>query len=934
MKSVKATVENMVIPTYEAAEYEEFPMFTVNRGHQGAKGNSYPQRIINRTRRDRKVDKTYAAVHLENDYIDVIILPELGGRIFAARDKTNGYDFFYRHNEIKPGLIGIFGLWISGGLEFNWPRHHRAATFFPSDFSVEHTEGGGVIVWMSDHDPLVKMKGMVGVALYPDRAILETKVKLFNRTPVPHGFHWWENAGIPVNDTFQVFFPPDVTYVNYHNKKAVGAYPVMDGYFCAQDNRGGTDIRFYRNAKWQISYFCGLSKYDFFGGYDHGKKAGLIHYSSHHTSVGKKMFAWGDCTIGRIWQDCLTDTGGDYVELMASSYGDNQPDFSWLEPWEVKEFSQIWYPFKEIGQPLAASDRAAIVCEKKGGDLELHVYTTEDLSGGVLEIGGNGIVPITQTVNLKAAIPQRIALAGRGDLLRDGLTVTIRGLLGDTLLAYTRETPEPYVPEPVDDPLPPDRLASADDCCAAGLHADLYYDAAFEPEVWWKKGLEFDPRHAGCLVNLGRFYLGRQNYDEAEGVLRRAVHSLTRYDMNPRDCEALYLLGLVLAVKGRDAEALELLYKALWNRNQIIPGSCEIAVIYGRLGEYQKAEGLLRDLVRQYGRNQRAVELLIVMLRKQGKTKEALEEVKLLLEGDRLDILALNELRLLGDVDPLEERFRYRRDETGLDLAADYASMGLYGDGLDLLNWIAGKENPTSLLLYAMGYLESLAGGGGAAEYYARAEKAPGGMRFASLDIEARALENAIALRPGDGRPRLELGNLLYGVRRQADAAIAQWRAAGDRDPASVHALRNLAIALINKNNRDREALILLDRAVDLRPGDSQLLWERNLAMELENLPPRERYETFKAMKASPEDRDALFLQGIHILNQMGERRTALELIESHIFLPAEGADLTSGSEYGASREGLGYAAGAAGAFEEALSLLIRAGIPPVSRGG
>jgi hypothetical protein len=246
MNQVSVSIENMILPTYESAPYEELPMFAFNRMHQGTTGNPFPHRVINKMRRDSKIDKAYKAIRLENEYLEVTLLPELGGRVFSARDKTNGYDFFYRHHVIKPALIGIYGLWISGGLEFNWPRHHHPSTFMPSDYAIEHLEGGGVIAWISEHDPLYRMKGMVGVALYPG-AVMETRMKIFNRTGLPHYFHWWENAVIPVDETFQVFFPPDVTYVNYHYRKDTGSYPVMDKYFYVQDNRGGRDIRFHKH---------------------------------------------------------------------------------------------------------------------------------------------------------------------------------------------------------------------------------------------------------------------------------------------------------------------------------------------------------------------------------------------------------------------------------------------------------------------------------------------------------------------------------------------------------------------------------------------------------------------------------------------------------------------------------------------------------------
>jgi hypothetical protein len=244
----------------------------------------------------------------------------------------------------------------------------------PADYAIERGKDGSVTVWLGEHEPLDRMKGIVGISLSPKRAVFETRMRLFNRTGLPHSFLWWENAALPVNPDFQIFFPPDVTCANFHYKKATGGYPVMDDFFNVQDNRGGNDIRFHRNTRQATSYFSGASRFDFFGGYDHGTKAGMIHYASHHTSTGKKMFTWGYNRLSKAWEEALTDDDGQYVELMAGSYSDNQPDFAWIEPFELKEFSQSWYPYKDIGEPRNANDRLALSCERKGSEFSVGLF--------------------------------------------------------------------------------------------------------------------------------------------------------------------------------------------------------------------------------------------------------------------------------------------------------------------------------------------------------------------------------------------------------------------------------------------------------------------------------------------------------------------------------------------------------------------------------
>ena len=181
------------------------------------------------------VDRAWKAVWLENDYLRVMVLPEIGGRIHVAQDKTNDYDFIYRQTVIKPALVGLAGPWVSGGVEFNWPQHHRPATFLPVEYFVEEHADGAQTVWLSDHDPLQRMKGMHGVCLHPDRSSLELKVRIYNRTPLVQTFLWWANAATRVHEGYQSFFPPDVDYVADHAGRAMSRYPLCEGSYYGID---------------------------------------------------------------------------------------------------------------------------------------------------------------------------------------------------------------------------------------------------------------------------------------------------------------------------------------------------------------------------------------------------------------------------------------------------------------------------------------------------------------------------------------------------------------------------------------------------------------------------------------------------------------------------------------------------------------------------
>ncbi len=212
---VKVWEEDILLPTYGIGKPEKNPMFLEKRVYQGSSGVVYPYPVIEKIE-DTCEDKSYHAVYLENEYIKVMILPELGGRVQMAYDKVKQRHFIYYNHVIKPALVGLTGPWISGGIEFNWPQHHRPSTFLPVDYSIEKKSDGSVVVWVNERERMFHQKGMAGFTLHPGRAVLEIQGKVYNPTPVPQTFLWWANPAVAVNEQYQSVFPGDVNAVFDH----------------------------------------------------------------------------------------------------------------------------------------------------------------------------------------------------------------------------------------------------------------------------------------------------------------------------------------------------------------------------------------------------------------------------------------------------------------------------------------------------------------------------------------------------------------------------------------------------------------------------------------------------------------------------------------------------------------------------------------------
>ena len=237
--------EDILLPTYGIGKPEKNPMFFENRVYQGSSGVVYPYPVIEKIS-DTCQEETYHAVYLENEYIKIMILPELGGRVQMAYDKIKKRHFIYYNHVIKPALVGLTGPWISGGIEFNWPQHHRPSTYLPVDFTIEENADGSATVWVSERERMFHQKGMAGFTLRPGKAVLEIQGKLYNPTPVPQTFLWWANPAVAVNEAYQSVFPADVNAVFDHGKRDVSKYPIATGIYYKMDYSAGEDISRYK----------------------------------------------------------------------------------------------------------------------------------------------------------------------------------------------------------------------------------------------------------------------------------------------------------------------------------------------------------------------------------------------------------------------------------------------------------------------------------------------------------------------------------------------------------------------------------------------------------------------------------------------------------------------------------------------------------------
>jgi len=920
---VRCWEQQVVIPTYPVQEADPNPMFLEKRVYQGSSGKVYPNPFTDRVALE-KSDVSYKAILLENEYIQLMILPEIGGRIFTGLDKTNLYDFFYRQHVIKPALVGLLGPWISGGVEFNWPQHHRPSTYMPVHATIEEHADGSRTVWLSEHDPMQRMKGMVGIGLSPGKAIVEAKVRLYNRTPLPQTFLWWANVAVRVHDQYQAFFPPDVTFVADHAKRAISSFPVARNTYYGVDYRPGTDISWYKNIPVPTSYMVVESKYDFCGGYDHDRRAGIVHTSNHHVAPGKKLWTWGNAEFGYAWDRNLTDEDGPYVELMAGAYTDNQPDFSWLQPYETKTFSQYWYPIQQIGPAKNANTQAAVNLEFYAASATVGICVTARRRVRVL-LTRNGHPVMEDEIDLIPGDPftRTIEAVGAGP---EEYRLTVVDAEGNELIAYQPATmKESKPPDPATEPPAPEEISSVEELYLTGLHLEQYRHATRSPDVYWHEGLKREPDDARLNNAMGLSHLRKGEFAKAAEHFSRAVRRLTFRNPNPYDGEPFYNLGLARLYQGKDAEAHDAFHKAVWNQAWQSAGYYALASISAARGDLALALEQVKHCLRTNQANLKARAFNAALLRRVGRVDDARAEIAEALVLDRLDFRMMAETFLLSRNEEDLHAFVCALDgdvQTLLDVAYDLAWSGLGEDAFALLQACgreAGWKHP--MLWYTLSWLSSSLGQEQQAnEYAAKAEAADSRYCFPARLEEMIVLEDAIRRNPSGAKAHYYLGNLYYDKRRYPDA-ISCWRRSVQLDGKFSVPWRNLGIAEFNVLRDPEAADRMYARAFTVNRGDARVLYEWDQLKKRANLiSPEERLRALSLHMDLVAHRDDLTVEYITLLNQRGQCETVLEILSARRFSPWEGGEGLVSAQYVSAHRALGRAALAGGRADEALN--------------
>lgn len=896
---VKLSEQKWILPTYKVSPPDKNPMFFKGESYQGASKIIYPY-ALNDMISNEKEDHAWKTLILENEYIKLCVTPEIGGKLYYGTDKTNGYNFIYKNNVVKPSNIGMTGAWVSGGIEWCVIHHHRASTMLPVDYDLAGNKDGSKTIWIGETEPRHRMRWTIGITAFPGKSYYMTEVKIHNLTPFTNTFLFWANVAAHTNKDYQVIFPPSVNIATYHAKNSFTNWPVSTEVYNGEDFTKGVDLSWWKNSVNQNSYFAYDLKEDFMGAYDHGKETGTVHIGDHNVIKGAKLWEWGSGERGQATEGRLTENDGPYVEIMVGAFSDNQPDYSWIKPYEVKSFKQYWYPVKEIQGFKYANLNGAVNLEKREDNkVFLGYYSTQRVGKAKIILKRKDAVIFEKTLEIspETAFTGSVKIDGTFDMT-DLYTEMVNLDNNEVLVSYQPVTKKKAgkLPEEVKKPALPKDMQTIEELYLAGSRILQFYNPTLNAMDYFGEALKRDPNDIRTNVAVGNIHLKNGEYNIARSYFGTAIKRLTKDYTRPSTCEALYLQGLTLKALELYDEAVDTLYRATWDYAFHSAAYIELARISCLKGDFSKALGQVNESLSTNAINNSAINLKASIQRKLGDFEGASATMTGVIEKDPLDFRAGNEIYLLakasGNAQKSEEALvsftRKMRDfeQNYLELAVGYLNDGLFAESEDVLQRFKGKNQMVS---YYLGYLKDKIGNKTKAEkYFKEASDLSVDYGFPFRLEDVKVLNLASEYHPNDAKPWYYLGNLLYD--KQPQKAIESWEIAVKLDPSLAIAWRNLGWGYYQYSQDIQKAINAYEKAFALKKDEPVYYAELDPLYEMSNAPIEKRAKLFEGSNEIVRQRDDAFVREIMVLNLYGEPEKAVEYLSKSNFHFREGS--------------------------------------------
>ena len=896
---VTISEQQWIIPTYTVEPPDKNPMFFKGESYQGASRIIYPYKL-NDVISPEKTDHAWKALILENEYIKLCVTPEIGGKLYYATDKSNMYNFIYKNNVVRPSNIGMLGAWVSGGIEWCVFHHHRASTFLPVDYELKENKDGSKTIWIGETEPRHRMRWTIGITVFPGKSYFEAEVKLINPTPYTNTFLYWANAAAHTNKSYQVIFPPSVNAATFHAKNQFTHWPISKEEYNGQDFTSGVDVSWWKNSPGANSFFAYDLKEDFMGGYDHGKESGTVHISDHNIVKGAKLWEWGSGPRGQSTEARLTENDGPYVEIMTGAFSDNQPDYSWIRPYEIKTFKQYWYPVKDIQGFKYANLNGAVNLEKRDDNkVFLGYYSTQKVNNAkiILRYRDRVIFEKTTLVSPEKAFTQSIGIEGVFDETDLSMEV-INMESGEVLVSYVPVVKKALekLPEVVKRPPLPKDIATVEELYLTGSRIQQFYNPTLDAMEYYREALKRDPEDIRTNTAIGNIFLRNGDYFQARSYFSKAIKRLTRDYTRPSSCEALYLQGLTLRAMELYDEAIDTLYRATWDYSWHSAAYLELSRISSLKGYLKKALYQINESLSSNARNNCAIDLKASLLRRSGDYEGAGKTLEDILKTDPLDFRAANESYLIakgsGNIQKADNELIVLNkkmrdfDQNYLELATGYLNDGFISDAEDILLRFKGAD---PIVNYYLGYIEDRKGSKTEAEKYFKAGSGLSADYCFPFRLETvKVLETALKYHPDDARAFYYLGDILYD--KQPQKAIECWENAVRNDPGMSIAWRNLGWGYYQQLGDGYKAINAYEKAIVLNKDEPVYYEELDALYEMSNTPIEKRLKLFEGNNEVVKKRDDAFVRQITVLTLAGKPEKAVEYLNGKNFSYREGS--------------------------------------------
>lgn len=885
------------IPTYQIGSPEIDPIFFTGRVYQGAEGYIYPYPLYD-VLTEKKTEQEYNVLRLDNQYVDISILPEIGGRIFAAADKTNNYPFFYTQTGVKPALIGMLGAWLSGGVEWNIPDHHRASSYMPINWTMKENEDGSKTIWVGETELRHRLKWSVGVSVYPNRSWVEAKIKVINPTPMIQSMLYWANVSVHCNDQYQVIFPPDVQFGADHHKVYFTNWP--EGETTVGDGKT-EDLSWWKNFTGSSrSIFAWGSEMSFLAGYDYGKDAGTVHVANRHVVPGKKFFLWGNNANGEMWNKILSDNDGHYLELMVGGYSDNQPDYSWINPGEIREFSQIWYPVKGIKGVKNATDDAAVNFEPtEGNNYRVGYCATTLYENARVIVKYKDRLLMDKRINIdpdKYFLDQ-VSVPDLSDA--SALYTALYDAEGNLLVDYRPVVlDEKPLPKVIDGTQPVKEYKTNEELYLAGLRVDQFNNARLDYMDFYNEALLRDSMDARVNIEVGKHYIRQGKWEKAALHLNRAQARLSHDYTTVKNTEALYYLGYLYQMTGNTAKAIDAYWAATWTPDFKHRSFYELAVLAVKDKDYKQAMDMITQSLYVGGRDLQALTLKAYILRMQGKKEEAQETIRYIQGIDPLDYWSAAEASLATSQGASFLNTGTNHNSKGiiavqelLEVVSNYMTIGATEDALTLLNGAIALGEPYAsypLLYYYKAY--NLLKQNNQTEAVACLDKAESLSPLNNYPFrieEINLFETLLKESPDNSYLHYHLGNLLYYL-GQKETGLSHWIRSTELDPSFAIACRNVGFGYGCLNELDK-SMKYYDMAIKANPNDPLLLTESDKIYEQANQPANVRLKRLESYLKTVMKHDDAVMRLLTLYNASGQYDKAIKILDNRHFHLWEG---------------------------------------------